>query len=66
MRVRRVLLLALAAAASAADAAEDAAPLLSAVTGSPALESARRRIDAAQARVGAASVSYTHLRAHET
>ncbi len=54
MRVRRVLLLALAAAASAADAAEDAAPLLSAVTGSPALESARRRIDAAQARVGAA------------
>jgi cobalt-zinc-cadmium efflux system outer membrane protein len=54
MRVRRALLLALAAAATAAGAPEDTAPLLSAVARTPALESARRRIDAAQARAGAA------------
>lgn len=54
MRVRRALLLAFAAAATAAGVPEDPAPLLSAVARTPALESARRRIDAAQARAGAA------------
>lgn len=54
MRVRRALLIALAAAASAAGSPEDPAPLLSAVARAPALEAARLRIDAAQARVGAA------------
>jgi cobalt-zinc-cadmium efflux system outer membrane protein len=54
MRVRRVLLLAFAAAASAAGTPEDPAPLLSAVASAPALEAARRRIDAAQTRAGAA------------
>lgn len=54
MRVRRALLLAFAAAVSAAGATEDPAPLLSAVARTPALEAARRRIDAAQTRAGAA------------
>lgn len=54
MRVRRALLLALAAAASAVGVPEDPAPLLSAVARTPALEAARRRVDAAQTRAGAA------------
>ncbi|MFM9081836.1 MAG: TolC family protein, partial [Opitutaceae bacterium] len=54
MRGRRALLLAFAAAVSAAGATEGPAPLLSAVARTPALEAARRRIDAAQTRAGAA------------
>lgn len=54
MRARRALLLALTVAATAAGAPADAEPLLAAVSRAPAVEAARRRIDAAQARLGAA------------
>ena len=54
MRVRRALLLALAAVAPAAGVPADPEALLAAVTRAPAVEAARRRIDAAQARLGAA------------
>jgi outer membrane protein TolC len=54
MRVRRALFIALAAAGIAPAAPEDPSPLWSALAGSPALEAARRRVGAAQARIGAA------------
>ncbi len=54
MRVRRALLLALAAVAPAAGFSADPEALLAAATRAPAVEAARRRIDAAQARLSAA------------